>query len=149
MGRWEKISTVLKNCFFNFWGFVLDMGRFSFLTSLSSTKLLQSLQKLCAEKGLGKEGGVWGGRKWPFLKRALLPPQLPQPLLSTFVGNRAYAKRRFPRRTGQFRSAVSETKVPRPSKHRKWNDIFSTGERLSTLLLVKKEWNLSRILKFS
>ena len=74
------------------------MGRFSFLTSLSGTKLLQSLQKLCAEKGFPSSlhYAVTRGKASttkptfrPFLKRAFLPPQLPQPLLSTFVRNRA------------------------------------------------------------
>ena len=43
--------------------------------------------KSVAEKGLGKGGGVWGGGKRPFLKRAFPPPQLPSTFLPTVVGN--------------------------------------------------------------
>lgn len=39
------------------------------------------------QKGLEKRGGVWGGEKGPFLKRAFSPPQV-----TTFIGNRAKLK---------------------------------------------------------
>ncbi|MBO5681031.1 MAG: hypothetical protein J6T08_04885, partial [Lentisphaeria bacterium] len=44
-----------------------------------------SKMKSVTEKGLGKGGGVWGGGKRPFLKRAFPTPQLPQPFLPTCI----------------------------------------------------------------
>ena len=79
-------------------GSIPDTGSFSFSISFSGTMLWQILQKHCAEKGLEKEGSVFvtlrrakGRHKYNEADvSAFLPPQLPEPHLPTFIGNRAF-----------------------------------------------------------
>jgi hypothetical protein len=51
--------------------------------------------KSVTEKGLEKGGGVWGGGKRPFLKRAFPPPQLPQPFFTDLCREQRFRHKIF------------------------------------------------------